>query len=89
MELPQDDSDKLFQRFADEHYVSVRSFQCDHCEAILSSNELTMGRFVPPQFRLEATVTRIEHPARSFAPPHGNKIVVTVEAERARRSERA
>jgi hypothetical protein len=88
-EVPQIDSSKLRRGFDEEYYVPVRSFQCDRCEVILCSDELTMGKFVPPQFRLEMTSTRIEEQERSPALSSENEIVVTVEAAGVFRSRRA
>ena len=79
-ELTQPDMNKLWRGFEGEHQLPVRSFQCDQCETILSSDELNMGRFVPPQFRLETTATPIGDPERPLPLSSRNDIVVTVEA---------
>jgi hypothetical protein len=88
-EVPQTDAIKVLRRFTEERYVPVRSFQCDRCEVILTANELTMGRFVPPQFRLETRATEIGDPDRPLPLLSGNEIMVTVGATGSSRSKRA
>ena len=50
-ELPQEDVMHLRTTNMDEVLPPVRAFECSRCEAIIYSDELTFGRFVPPQFR--------------------------------------
>jgi hypothetical protein len=50
-ELPQEDVMHLRTTDMDEVLPPVRAFECSRCEAIIYSDELMFGRFVPPQFR--------------------------------------
>lgn len=88
-EVPQYDSAKLFQRFTDENHIPVMSFQCDKCEVILSSDELTMGRFVPPHLRPEVRATEIGDPDRPLPLSSESGFMLTVEARAAPRRRQA
>jgi len=49
--LTQQDAITLRKSFIECVSLSVRAFECRRCEVVIYEDELTLGKFVPPQFK--------------------------------------
>lgn len=81
-QLTERDSGRLLRGFLDGHTASIRAFECVPCEAIIYSDELINGRFVPPQFRAAAHAGRADEVQEEYYVPERTTAVVVAFSKR-------